>query len=180
MTLARWRETMKKEIRFALETWKKRNKVSWPIFMAFPGGIPNIPNIIALVLMAVVSATAALLNSFNSMMKWIIVCLIISITPYLKFVFAIFIKFLFFHQMITLQNLWKMFFISSKKLFSFSRYSIFLYKSFFPFLPTLSRLKRTNRSGITYDVINWLEQICRCNFWRNHFILYRQTWSDNI
>ena len=36
-----------------------------------------------------------------------------------------FIKFLSFHQMIALQNLWKMFFISSKKLFSFLRYSIF-------------------------------------------------------
>ena len=30
-----------------------------------------------------------------------------------------------FHQMIALQKLWKMLFISSKKLFSFSRYSIF-------------------------------------------------------
>ena len=26
----------------------------------------------------------------------------------------------------------------------------------FPFLSTLSRLKRTNGSGIIYDVINWL------------------------
>ena len=33
--------------------------------------------------------------------------------------------FLFFHQMIALQKLWKMFFISSKKLFFFSRYSNF-------------------------------------------------------
>ena len=38
---------------------------------------------------------------------------------------AIFTKFLFFHQIIALQKLWKMLFISSKKLFSFSRYSIF-------------------------------------------------------
>ena len=43
-----------------------------------------------------------------------------------------FIKFLFFHQIIALQKLWKMF-ISSKKVFLFSRYSIFCY--FFPFLP---------------------------------------------
>ena len=43
----------------------------------------------------------------------------------LKLVSAIFIKFLFFHQMIALQKLWKMLFISSKKLFLFSRYSIF-------------------------------------------------------
>ena len=41
---------------------------------------------------------------------------------YLKLVSTIFYQF-FFHQMIALQKLWKMFFISSKKLFSFSRYS---------------------------------------------------------
>ena len=42
-----------------------------------------------------------------------------------------FIK-LFFNQMIALQNLWKVFFISSKKLSSFSRYSNFsnLFSSF--------------------------------------------------
>ena len=39
----------------------------------------------------------------------------------LKLVSAIFIKFLLFHQMIALQKLWKML-ISSKMLFSFSRY----------------------------------------------------------
>ena len=41
------------------------------------------------------------------------------------FLSAIFIIFLYFHQMIALQKLWKMLFVSSKKLFSFSRYSIF-------------------------------------------------------
>ena len=44
---------------------------------------------------------------------------------FLKLLSAIFIKFLFFYQMIALQKLWKMLFISSKKLFLFSRYSIF-------------------------------------------------------
>ena len=43
----------------------------------------------------------------------------------LKLASAIFIKFLFLHQMIVLQKLWKMLFISSKKLFLFSRYSNF-------------------------------------------------------
>ena len=42
----------------------------------------------------------------------------------------------FFHQMIPLQKLWKMFFISSKKLFSFSRYSDFcIFSSSFPHFP---------------------------------------------
>ena len=53
-----------------------------------------------------------------------------------KLVSAIFIKLLFFHQMIALQKLWKMFFISSKKLFSFSRYLDFcIFFSSFPQLP---------------------------------------------
>ena len=43
------------------------------------------------------------------------------------------IKFLFFHQMRVLQNLWKIFFIPSKKLFSFSKYSNFC--NFFPSFP---------------------------------------------
>ena len=64
-----------------------------------------------------------------------------------------FIKFLFFHQMIGFPKLWRMLFISSKKLSSFSRYSNFC--NFFPFFSTLSRFKRANGSGIIY-VINWL------------------------
>ena len=37
----------------------------------------------------------------------------------------------------------------------------------FPFLYALSRFKRTNESGIIFDVMNWLAQLRRCNFW-NH------------
>ena len=52
----------------------------------------------------------------------------------LKLVPAIFYWFfLFFHQILALKKLWKMFFISSKKLFSFSRYSNFC--NFFPSFP---------------------------------------------
>ena len=43
----------------------------------------------------------------------------------LKLVSTVFIKVLYFRQMIALQKLWKMLFISSKKLFSFWKYSIF-------------------------------------------------------
>ena len=43
----------------------------------------------------------------------------------LNLVSAIFYRIFIFHQMIALQKLWKVFFISSKKLFSFSRYSNF-------------------------------------------------------
>ena len=44
-----------------------------------------------------------------------------------------FIKFLFFRQMISLQKLWKMCFISSIKLFLFLRYLNFC--NFFPYFP---------------------------------------------
>ena len=50
------------------------------------------------------------------------------------------------------QKLWKMLFISSKKLFPFSRYSNVC---IFPYLFIVSRYKRANKSGII-DVMNWL------------------------
>ena len=52
----------------------------------------------------------------------------------LKLLSAIFYQIFIFHQMIALQKLWKMFFISSRKLFSFLTYSnfcIFVFPSFF-------------------------------------------------
>ena len=59
---------------------------------------------------------------------------------FLKFVSAIFCQIFIFHQMIALQKLWKMFFISSKKLFLSLRYlnfCIFVFLSFFPCQPLL-------------------------------------------
>ena len=53
----------------------------------------------------------------------------------LKFVSAIFYQIFVFYQMPALQKQWKMFFTSSKKLFSFSRYSnfcIFVFSFFYP------------------------------------------------
>ena len=52
---------------------------------------------------------------------------------FLKLVSAIFYQNSIFHQMEARQNLWQMFFISSKKLFLFSRYSNFCL--FFPYFP---------------------------------------------
>ena len=53
----------------------------------------------------------------------------------LKLVSAIFYQIFVSHQMIALQKLWKMFFISSKKLFSFSKYSNFCISVFPSFSP---------------------------------------------
>ena len=54
----------------------------------------------------------------------------------LKLVSATFYQIFIFFQMIALQKLWKMFFISSKKLFSFSRYSNFCI-FIFPYFQTI-------------------------------------------
>ena len=59
-----------------------------------------------------------------------------------------------FHQTIALQKLWKMFFISSKKLFLFLRYSnfcIFVFPSFFPVSHCFRGWFQENRKA--YDVI---------------------------
>ena len=61
----------------------------------------------------------------------------------LKLVSAIFFQIFIFHWIIALQKLWKMFFILSKKLFSFLRYlnfCIFVFSSFFRCQPLLQRL----------------------------------------
>ena len=55
--------------------------------------------------------------------------------PMLKLVSTIFYQICFFHQMIALQKISKMFFISSRKPFSFSRYSNFCIPSSPLFLP---------------------------------------------
>ena len=63
--------------------------------------------------------------------------------------------FIFFHQMIALHKLWKMLFISSKKLFSFSRCSIFcisvlpLFSTCWPWLSGWSKINLK-----VHDVIN--------------------------
>ena len=57
---------------------------------------------------------------------------------FLKVVCAVFYQIFIFNQMIALQKLWKMFFISSKKLFSFSRYSNFCISVFPSFSPLLA------------------------------------------
>ena len=63
-------------------------------------------------------------------------CNTVSNTSCLKLVSTFFIKFLFFNQMIALQNLWKVFFISSKKLFWLLRYSNFcIFSPSFPDFP---------------------------------------------
>ena len=59
---------------------------------------------------------------------------------YLNLVSTMFYQIFIFLQMIALQKLWKMFFISSKKLFLFLRYLnfyIFVFPSFFPCQPLL-------------------------------------------
>ena len=65
---------------------------------------------------------------------------IVNVLSKLKACFCYFYQIFVFHQMITLQKLWKMFFSSSKKLFSFLRYSIFCIFLFSSFSPSRSLL----------------------------------------
>ena len=77
----------------------------------------------------------------------------------LKVVLAIFYQLFISHQRIALQKLLKMFFISSKKLFSFSRYAIFCI-SVFPFFLSVSHCFRGwSKINIKVcDIINCLNK----------------------
>ena len=71
----------------------------------------------------------------------------------LKLVPAIFYQIFIFSLNDSPLKTMKNFFISCKKLFLFSRHSNFCK---FPSLPTHSRFKSANGSGIIYDAMNWL------------------------
>ena len=67
--------------------------------------------------------------------------------------------FLFFHQMIALQKLWKMLFSQSKKLFSFSRYSNFCILILCSFSLCHHCLRVWSEINLqVYDVINCLNK----------------------
>ena len=64
-----------------------------------------------------------------------------------------------FHQMIPLQKLWKKFFVSSKDLFSFSRYSNFCIFVFPSFLPVSHCFRGWSKKNLqVYDIINCLNK----------------------
>ena len=63
-----------------------------------------------------------------------------------------FINFLFFHQKIAFQKLWELFFISSKNLFLFSRYSNFC--DFFPPFPDFPDTK--GQMEVESFVMSWI------------------------
>ena len=117
---------------------------------------------------------------FKDVREVFVTFLLISVIKGLKLVYAIFIKFLFFHQMIALKKICKMFLISSKKLFSFLRYSIFFYFSprFHTFQTQKDKWMWNNLCCHQLACINlqmqFLEEI------KNFFTLHHQTQSDNI
>ena len=68
-------------------------------------------------------------------------------------------SFYIFHQMIALPKLWKMFFISSKKLSSFSRYLTFCISIFASFSPVSHCFRAWSKINLkVYDVINCLNK----------------------
>ena len=78
---------------------------------------------------------------------------------FLKFLSAIFYQILIFHQMMAPQKLWKMFFISSKKLFLFWRYSNICISVFPFFLPVSHCFRGCWKINLkVYDIINCLNK----------------------
>ena len=78
--------------------------------------------------------------------------------PLLKLVSAIFWE-IFFHQMITVQKLENIIFVSSKKLFSFLRYSNFVFPFSPLFLPVSLCFRAWSKINLkVYDVINCLNK----------------------
>ena len=77
----------------------------------------------------------------------------------LKLVSAIFIKFLFLYQMIALQKLWKVFFISSKSPFCSRDIQFFVFLSFPLFLPVGHCLRGWSKINLkVHDVIDCLNK----------------------
>ena len=77
----------------------------------------------------------------------------------LKFVSAIFYQIFIFHQMIAVQKLWKMFFVSSKKALFVLEIFKFLYirPSLFFALSAIA-LEIDSRKMLVYDIINCLNK----------------------
>ena len=83
----------------------------------------------------------------------------------LKLVSAIVYQSLIFHQMIALQKLWKLFFISSRKLFSFLRYLIFCIFALPSFFPVSHCFRSWSKKNFKiYDVINSLNKNLMTHF----------------
>ena len=108
-------------------------------------------------------------KSFSKKKIVLIITMLLSIwwvVKSLKLVSAIFYQNLIFHQMIALPKLWKMFFILSKKLFSFLRYSNFCI-FVFPFFFRVSHFFRGwfKKSLKVYDVIDYLNKNWITHVW---------------
>ena len=89
---------------------------------------------------------------------------------YLKLVSVIFYQIFIFHQIITLQKLWNIFFISSEKLFSFSRYSNFCISALPSFFPVSNCFRGWSRKILkAYDIISCLNKNLA-----THFVWYLQ------
>ena len=83
----------------------------------------------------------------------------------LKLLSAIFYQIFIFSPNDSLSKTMKnVFYFIKKTLFVLEIFNFF---EIFPFLSKLSSFKRTNGSGIIYDVMHWPAKICRCSFWNN-------------
>ena len=106
-------------------------------------------------------------HTFSILILWKIFKLYSKIAQYLnlfkdlllKLVSAVFIKFLFFHQIIALQKLWKMLFISSKNLFRSQDIHFFVFLPFPLFLPVGHCFGGWSKINLkVHDIINCLNK----------------------
>ena len=92
----------------------------------------------------------------------------ITNASWLKLLSAIFYQIFISHQNIAIQKLWKMLFISSKKLFSFSRCSDFCISVFSSFFSVSHCFRRWSKINLKlYDMIN-----CLIKNLITHFVWY--------
>ena len=84
-----------------------------------------------------------------------------------------FIKFLFFHRMVAHQKLWKMFFISSKKLFLFSRYSNFCNFSL-PFQTFQIQKGKRKRNNL------WCHELVCINLQMKLKLILKRQWKKSV
>ena len=101
-----------------------------------------------------------------------------NLEGFVKGCVSYFHQILFFHQMIALYKLWKMLFISSKKLFSFTRYLNFC--NFSPSFPRFSDLK--GKMKVSQFMTSWtdLHKLSDVIFGITQKPLYiTETWPGN-
>ena len=130
--------------------------VTWWLLVVVTGGCCALPLFTAL--LRFIPTTLVIVLTFDVLYIQLLFVLL-NTTNILKFASAIFYQIFISHQMIALQNLWKMFFNSSKKLFSLLKYSDCCISVFSSFSPVRHYFRGWSKINLeVYDIINCLNK----------------------